>query len=71
MTQTAIGLAIGLPLALLASRGLSSQLYGVTSHDPVVISTAVAVLVIAGIVASIVPARRAATIDPIKALKNE
>ncbi len=71
MTQTAIGLAIGLPTALLASRGLSSQLYGVTSHDPVVISTAVAVLVIAGIAASIVPARRAATIDPIKALKNE
>jgi predicted permease len=71
MTQTAIGLAIGLPIALLASRGLSSQLYGVTSHDPIVVSTAVAVLVIAGIAASIVPARRAATIDPIKALKNE
>jgi len=71
LMQTAIGLAIGLPIALFAGRGLSSQLYGITPGDPLVVSTAIGVLFIAALIASVLPARRAASIDPIKALRAE
>jgi ABC-type antimicrobial peptide transport system permease subunit len=71
LIQTAIGLAIGLPIALFAGRGLSSQLYGITPGDPLVVGTAIAVLLIAALIAGVLPARRAASIDPIKALRAE
>ena len=71
LLQTAIGLAIGLPVALFASRGLASQLYGVTPRDPLVVGTAILVLAMAALIASVLPARRAAAIDPIKALRAE
>ena len=71
MTQTAIGLAIGLPIALLASRALAAQLYGITPRDPMVIATALGVLLASAAVAGFIPARRAASIDPIRALRSE
>jgi len=71
LLQTAVGLAIGLPVALFASRGLASQLYGVTPRDPVVVGVAVAVLAASAVVAAAIPARRAASIDPIRALRSE
>ena len=71
IVQTAIGLAIGLPVALFAGRAIASQLYGVTPHDPIVIASAVGVLAAAALVAGVIPARRAASIDPIRALRGE
>ncbi|MFI5179676.1 MAG: ADOP family duplicated permease, partial [Vicinamibacterales bacterium] len=50
LIQTAIGLAVGLPVALFASRGLASQLYGVTAHDPFVIGGTIVVLAASAIV---------------------
>ena len=71
LVQCGAGVAIGLPIALFASRGLATQLYGVTPRDPVVIGAAVAVLLVATIVAALIPARRAAAVDPIRALRAE
>ena len=71
MSPIALGLLIGLPLALAGGRAIASQLYGVKSYDPFVLSTAVVVLTASSILAAVIPARRAASIDPIKALRNE
>lgn len=71
LLQAALGLAIGLPLALVEGTVLSSQLYGVTSRDPFVLSLAVIVLAASAGVAACSPALRAASIDPIKALRAE
>jgi putative ABC transport system permease protein len=69
------GLAIGVPAAWiagrLASRQLSSLLHQVTSTDPIAIVLAIVLLVAVGLTAAIVPARRAARIDPIVALRVE
>jgi macrolide transport system ATP-binding/permease protein len=69
--QVGIGLAIGLPLALAASRLLSHQLYGISGHDPVTLGAASIVLVASGILAALMPARHAASVDPVVALRNE
>jgi ABC-type antimicrobial peptide transport system permease subunit len=71
LVQTAVGLAIGWPLALLAGRALSTQLYEIGRADPVVLSGATAVLLLSALLASILPARRAASLDPTKALRAE
>src|SRR5215471_8687074 len=47
----------------------SNQLYGVSGHDMAVLGTAVAVTVLSAILAAIVPARRAASVDPMRALR--
>jgi putative ABC transport system permease protein len=68
---TAVGLALGLAVALLLTRWLSTLLYGVQAHDPASF-VAVAVLVfVLGAAASYLPARRAASIDPMMALRSE
>jgi predicted permease len=71
----AAGLAIGVPAAWiagrLASHALSSLLYEVTSTDPVTIGMAIAVLVVVTMAAGMLPARRAARIDPAIALRAE
>lgn len=71
LALVAIGLMVGLPLALGSGRFISSQLYGVRSNDPWLIGTAAAVLLLAAFVASLLPARRAAHLDPVSALRNE
>ena len=71
LAQTGIGLVIGLPLAALAAGTLASQLFGITPRDPVVFMKAALVLVSSAAVAAVVPARRAAAIDPARALKMD
>jgi ABC-type antimicrobial peptide transport system permease subunit len=69
--QILIGLVIGIPCALLAGRLAASQLYGVSAHDPWAFAGAAALLAICALLAGVIPARRAATIEPMKALRTE
>jgi predicted permease len=69
--QTGLGLAIALPAALAAGRVMASQLYGVSSHDPTTLALAAASLSACAIVAAFIPARRAASIEPMRALRIE
>jgi macrolide transport system ATP-binding/permease protein len=69
--QTALGLAIGIPIALLCVRFVKSQLYEITSANATVVLGAIITLVVAGCVAAILPARRAASTDPVQALRME
>jgi len=71
LIQAALGLAIGVPIAWLCVRFVESQLYEVKGIDSVVLITSVLMLVAAASVAGFVPARRAASIDPAKALRTE
>jgi ABC-type antimicrobial peptide transport system permease subunit len=69
--QVGLGLCIGVPLALLAGRALAHQLYEVSRLDPYVTGGAVLVLCLSAVIAALVPARRAASIEPVEALRNE
>jgi predicted permease len=70
MTWTAVGGAIGIVLALVATRFLASFLYGVSPSDPLAFGAAAAVLGCVAFVASFVPARRASRLDPLVALRD-
>lgn len=65
------GLVIGIPLAFAGGRAIASQLYGVRSHDPAALLAATFALVTVAILAGIVPAFSAASVDPIRSLRNE
>ena len=69
--QVGLGLAIGIPVALLGGRLMSSQLYGVRIYDPLTIAAAVLVLSAFAAIAGFIPARRAASIEPMNALRTE
>ena len=69
--QVGIGLAIGIPVAILGGRFMASQLFQVRSWDLVSMGTAIAVLSAAAALAGFVPARRAASIEPMEALRIE
>jgi ABC-type antimicrobial peptide transport system permease subunit len=67
----AVGLAIGLPTALGASKLVESFLFGMKANDPRALTLAVAILLGAALLAGYVPARKAARIDPMTALRHE
>jgi predicted permease len=69
--QVGLGLAIGIPVALLGGRLMASQLYGVRIYDPLTIAAAVLVLSTFAAIAGFIPARRAASIEPMNALRTE
>jgi putative ABC transport system permease protein len=69
--MVALGLAIGLPISWMASRLVSSMLFGVTAHDPITSVVSIAALAGAAFVAAFLPARRAAHVDPVVALRAE
>ena len=68
--QIGIGLAIGIPAAIAAGRLMTSQLFGVKPWDPVTLALAVLMLGFAAMLASAIPARRAAGVEPMVALRN-
>ena len=65
------GLALGVPIALVSSRLTAVNLSDVSLHDPLIVATALLVMLVAGLCAGLVPAIRAAQIDPVKALQQE
>ena len=69
--QVAVGLAIGIPLAVMAGHFMASKLFQVRSYDPFVLGGAIVALGICAAIASILPARRAASTEPMKALRTE
>jgi ABC-type antimicrobial peptide transport system permease subunit len=71
MIQALVGLGIGMPVALLCVRFVKSQLYEITYVDASVMLGAIVTLAIAASIAAIVPARRAASINPVQALRME
>jgi predicted permease len=71
LRATVIGGALGLLLALLLGRAVRSLLFGVTSADPTAVTGAIAVLLVVAAMAAYLPARRAARIDPMEALRYE
>ncbi len=66
-----IGLVLGLPLAVGAGRLISAQLYGVSSWDPLALAVAAISLAICSFIAALIPANRAASIQPMNALRTE
>jgi len=66
-----MGVVIGIAVALALGKLVASLLYGVTAHDPVVLGAVAAVLVIVAIAACLVPAWRAARVDPMETLRAE
>jgi predicted permease len=68
---TAIGVALGVPLAILVGKALASALYGVKPSDALTYAVAVLGVVLVALLASLIPARSAASIDPLTALRTE
>jgi macrolide transport system ATP-binding/permease protein len=71
MLQAVAGLAVGVPVAIFCVRYVKSQLYEITSVNVPVMAIAVGVLVLTTAIAGLIPARRAASIDPVRALRIE
>ncbi|MBB5344740.1 ABC transporter permease [Tunturibacter empetritectus] len=67
----AIAIVVALPSIVLLARLFRSQLYGVTTSDPVTLIVAVALAVVMVTLAAVLPARRAASIEPMQALRTE
>jgi ABC-type antimicrobial peptide transport system permease subunit len=71
LVQIAFGLALGIPAALFAGHLMASQLYGVGAYDPLALAAAMATLALCATIAGFIPARRAASIEPMQALRIE
>jgi predicted permease len=71
LTLSLIGLAIGLPIALAFGRLAADLLYGLSPFDPVTLCVSALVILAAALIAGYLPARRAATVDPMAALRAE
>jgi predicted permease len=69
--QVFVGLAIGIPAAIGAGRLMTDQLFGVAPWDPMMLAIATVLLCIAALLASLIPASRAASVEPMLALRNE
>jgi predicted permease len=69
--QIVAGLVLGIPAALYAEHLMQSLLYGVGSYDPLALAGATLVLALCATVAGFLPARRAASIEPMQALRTE
>jgi ABC-type antimicrobial peptide transport system permease subunit len=66
-----IGVVVAVPCAILLGRALRSQLFGVSAADPLTLAVVVLLMVLVGLVAALVPARRAANVEPMEALRAE
>jgi macrolide transport system ATP-binding/permease protein len=71
LLQTLLGLAIGIPVAFYGVTLVKSQLYELTTVSSGALMVAVGMLLAAACVAGVIPARRAASVDPVRALRTE
>jgi hypothetical protein len=71
MGQVAVGLAIGLPVAFAVARMLRAILVDVAPGDPITFAAVILVLMLAGFLGCLIPAQRAARVDPVDALRHE
>lgn len=69
--QTGIGLLLGIPAAILGGHLLAANLFGIAAFNPLVLGATIAVLAIATFLAALLPARRAASVEPMRALRSE
>jgi putative ABC transport system permease protein len=69
--QVGIGLLLGIPAALGAGKLITDQLYGVKPEDPMMLAGATLCLGLAALIAALIPAQRAANLDPVEALRAE
>jgi ABC-type antimicrobial peptide transport system permease subunit len=67
----ALGLVIGLAGALLATRAVAGFLFETAPHDPIALASAALAIAAGGTLATWIPARRAATVDPVVALRTD
>ena len=71
LLQVGIGLLIGIPVAILGGHAMASQLFGVKPWDPMILSVTLIVLCTAAFFAALLPARIAAGLEPMRALRTE
>ncbi len=71
LAQVGLGLGLGIPIAFIAGHYMGDQLYAVRSYDPLSIVIALVVLSVAAALAGFIPARRAASLEPMVALRIE
>jgi predicted permease len=69
--QVAVGLLIGLPLAIVAGHLMAAELFGVEAWNPLVLGTTTAMLAAVALIAAVLPARRAARVEPMEALRAD
>jgi ABC-type antimicrobial peptide transport system permease subunit len=69
--QVGLGLLFGIPAAIASGRLMASQLFGVAVYSPLVLGTAILTLIVAAFLAAALPARRAAGVEPMQALRGE
>ena len=66
-----IGIVVAVPCAIVLGRTLRSQLFGVSAADPLTLAAVVLLMVLVAILAALLPARRAASVEPMEALRSE
>jgi ABC-type antimicrobial peptide transport system permease subunit len=71
LSQIGLGLLIGIPLAIGAGKLIASKLFGIQPYDPIIFGAATGMLALCAILATAAPARRAASVHPIEALRTE
>jgi macrolide transport system ATP-binding/permease protein len=71
LLQSGLGIAIGISVAILCARYVQTLLYQASSLDPAVLAGAIVMLTLATFIAGVIPARRAASIEPVRALRAE
>jgi predicted permease len=71
MTPVALGLVVGLGAAWMLARLLTGMIYGVSAHDPATLALVTGVLAVSALIGTLIPARRAARIDPLVALRGD
>ncbi len=69
--MTGIGTVVGVAMAVLMARGIAGLLYGVRPNDPLVFTTIIVTIAAIALMSSWIPARRAAGVDPMEALRDE
>jgi putative ABC transport system permease protein len=69
--QVGVGLLIGIPAAIATGHAMTAQLFAVQPWNPIILATAAMLLGLAAFVAAVIPSHRAASVDPVLALRND